>query len=205
MQDILPLYIALDVESAGATPGKYAMLAFGACVVGNHAASFYAELKPISLEVYPDSVAKAAQGLHCLEPLHHDERYDSGSARFDPLAVLNRLEAVGTSPVKAISEFNEWIKRVAANRVPIFVASPVSYHCMFIYWYFDNLNNGRNPILHFNGYTLDIPSLSYGLHRNLVLSQRERVFYGIRHNALDDAIAVAYEFESYLNMCGHPE
>ena len=39
-------YISVDVETAGPTPGDYAMISIGACLVDEPQRGFYVELKP---------------------------------------------------------------------------------------------------------------------------------------------------------------
>ena len=73
-------YFSVDIESAGPIPGKYSMLSLGACVVGDPAVSFYAELKPLSNEFVPDALKVSGFDLDRLErdgqtPEKSDERF----------------------------------------------------------------------------------------------------------------------------------
>ena len=59
-------YFSVDVESSGPIPGKYSLLAIGACMVGSPDESFYAELKPISPDFVPEALKVAGFDLSIL-------------------------------------------------------------------------------------------------------------------------------------------
>ena len=41
-------YVSVDIEASGPIPGEYSMLAIGACLVDDDAATFSATLKPLT-------------------------------------------------------------------------------------------------------------------------------------------------------------
>jgi ribonuclease T len=51
------LYICVDVETAGPTPGQYALLSIGACLVQDTSCTFYIELCPDSTVSIPEAMA----------------------------------------------------------------------------------------------------------------------------------------------------
>ena len=99
--------------------GKYSMLSLGACVVGRPTASFYVELKPISLSFVPAAMEITG---------------------FD----LKRLKKVGINPAKAMRDFASWVGSMAGNKEAIFVGFNGCYDWQFVNWYFESFV-GRNP------------------------------------------------------------
>jgi ribonuclease T len=43
-----PAYVSVDVETAGPSPSRHALMAIGACLVADPEQGFYAELQPDS-------------------------------------------------------------------------------------------------------------------------------------------------------------
>ena len=80
-------YISVDIEASGPVPGEFSMLSLGACVVGATEKNFYVELKPITLNFKPESLAIA--GLD-----------------------LDHLSRAGTPPPEAMHAFDEWLREV---------------------------------------------------------------------------------------------
>jgi ribonuclease T len=170
------LYFSVDIESAGPIPGKYSMLSLGACVVGNPANSFYAELRPISKEFVPDALKVAG---------------------FD----LERLERDGQPPEQVMKDFRRWIEEGAGDSKPVFVGFNGCYDWQFINWYFESFANG-NPF-GFGG--IDIKSYFMGFSgepwSKTTSSQLPQEFQPDKpqtHNALDDARAQASIFQKLL-------
>src|SRR5882672_10244304 len=112
-------YFSVDIESAGPIPGKYSMLSIGACVVGVPDATFYAELKPISLEFVPDALKVSG---------------------FD----LDRLTREGKYPADVMREFRQWVETESRVHKAVFVGFNACYDWQFINWYFESFTGG-NP------------------------------------------------------------
>lgn len=171
------LYFSVDIESAGPIPGKYSMLSIGACVVGAPDATFYAEIKPISLEFVPEALKISG---------------------FD----LDRLTHEGKSPADVMTEFRQWVETEARNHKAVFVGFNACYDWQFINWYFESFTGG-NPF-GFGG--IDIKSYFMGLSgrewSRTTSSQLPEEFQPDEpqtHNALDDAKAQASMFWKLMN------
>lgn len=194
------MYISFDVEASGRTPGKYSMLSLGACIVGNTSAQFYRELKPISKNFSLEAMKVSALGLRCLDALRHLDEFNPKSDKFNPLKVLNVLEEKGEDPRKVMADYADWIRTNAAGFTPIEAAAPIKFDGMFTTWYFDNFYEGINPL----GYSgEDMNSFYRGLTKNPNASMRDlnmRNENALTHNALEDAIQQAKEFEKVLEL-----
>ncbi|MBT5023224.1 hypothetical protein HOK51_03225 [Candidatus Woesearchaeota archaeon] len=193
------LYFSVDVEAAGRTPGKYSMLSFGACIVGNTDIQFYRELQPISSNYQKEAMKIGCLGLKCLEPLKHIPEFNPKSRYFMPKRALTVLEAKGTHPHQAMLEFADWIIENSENYRPILAAAPIKFDGMFISWYFDNFYSKEDPFRHGGE---DINSLYRGARNNLYahISDLKIRNEGLNHNGLDDAIQQAKEMEFVLDM-----
>jgi hypothetical protein len=99
-----------------------------------------------------------------------------------------------------MNEYNEWVLENTIGYKPVEVARPIKFDGMFTAYYFDNFFDGSNPFGHIGE---DITSLYRGVMKDLTLSikdlglQDERI---IPHNALDDALQQAKEFNYVLKL-----
>ncbi len=105
--------ISVDVETAGPTPGTFALLSIGACLVDDVDTGFYVELQPdrdASL-----TKALAVSGLD--------------------LATLRRD---GVPAGQAMADFADWVREVAPEpaQQPLFVAFNAVFDWMFVQEYF---------------------------------------------------------------------
>lgn len=107
------VYISVDVEADGPIPLVHSLSSLGASVAGRYDGkqftrtdpteqTFYAELQPIS-DAF-DEQAAAVAGLDRAE-----------------------LQRAGEEPVTAMTRFAEWVREVAAEGRPVFVAYPASF------------------------------------------------------------------------------
>lgn len=188
-------YVSVDIEASGPTPGKYSMLSFGACIVGEEEKTFYRELKPISRNYNEEAMRVGCLGLKCLEGLGPE--YDPESESFDPELVLDELEEKGTAPEQAMKEFREWVLKETDGHRPIIAAAPIVFDGMYISWYFDNAG-AENPF----GYSgEDMNSFYRGLVRDEEAHMKDARVRDERdpaHNSLEDAIYQARIFEKVL-------
>ncbi|MBM3247113.1 hypothetical protein FJZ17_01050 [Candidatus Pacearchaeota archaeon] len=191
-------YISFDIEASGPTPGKYSMLSLGACVVGSTSTQFYREIKPISRNLIVQSMRVGAIGLRCLKNLKTDE-FNPRSEQFNPHKVLEVLDKKGEAPTKVMQEYAEWVEEVTRGFEPIEAAAPLKFDGMFTSWYFDNFYQGQNPFGHRGE---DINSMYRGVMRdpNAKISQLKIRGKNLPHNALEDAIIQAKEFEKVLEL-----
>lgn len=128
------VYVSVDVETSGPAPGRYALLAIGACLVADPDEAFYAELRPDRDAVQPEAVAVAG-----LDPAE--------------------LAYTGEPPAEALPRFAGWVDEVAGGRRPVFVAFNAAFDWLFVADYLDRYA-GRNPFGHS---ALDVKALYMGV------------------------------------------
>lgn len=172
------VYISVDVETAGPTPGKYSLLSIGACHVGEPTSTFYVELQPVT-----DAFASEALQVSGLD--------------------MGELQAHGLPPAQAMRQFSDWVVQTTpAGQRPVFVALNAAFDWMFLADYFDRYL-GSNPFGHS---ALDIKAVFMGTHATLWADTRYRDIakhyqveqQALTHNALEDALAQAELFRRIL-------
>lgn len=191
-------YISFDIESTGPTPGRYSMIAIGACIVGDTPVQFYREIRPLNMNLVPEAMKVSALGLRCLDK--SDDELNPKSERFNPGKVLEALAKKGDSPEKVMADYAEWIKANTAGFRPVEAAAPIKFDGMFTAWYFDNFYSGENPFGHSGE---DMNSVYRGVRKDINASMRDlnmRGKSGLLHNALDDAVQQALEFEKVMEL-----
>lgn len=160
-------FISVDVETAGPTPGGYAMLSIGACPVDDPDRGFYVELKP-DREASVESALKVS-GLS-----------------------MEALAAGGTDPAAAMREFAQWVRDVVPPQThrPVFVGFNATFDWMFVNEYFVRYDV-ENPFGHGG---LDIKSYYVGMMGSTWeqtsmkhLSPKYLAGRPLSHNALGDA------------------
>lgn len=160
-------FISVDVETAGPTPGDYAMISIGACPVDDPDRGFYVELRP-DREAVVDS-ALAVSGLDFAE-----------------------LQATGTDPKQAMEEFAQWVRDVVPPQThrAVFVGFNAVFDWMFVNEYFVRYGI-ENPFGHGG---LDIKSYYVGMMGSTWeqtsmrhLSPKYLAGRPLSHNALGDA------------------
>ena len=182
------LYFSVDIEADGPIPGPYSMSSLGACVAGEgdgkrfrrrdpESSTFYRELKPISDDFVPE--AARVSGLD-----------------------RKKLIRNGDDPSEAMRNFDEWVTSVARGRQPVFVAWPLGFDWMWVYWYLRKFHTS-SPFGHSS--CLDMKTIYHRL-RNTTLegTSKSRLPEDLRstrehtHNALDDAMEQADLFANML-------
>jgi DNA polymerase III epsilon subunit-like protein len=160
-------FISVDVETAGPTPGDYAMISIGACPVDDPDRGFYVELKP-DREASVESALKVS-GLS-----------------------METLRVEGTDPQQAMEEFAQWIRDVVPPQThrPVFVGFNAVFDWMFVNEYFVRYGI-ENPFGHGG---LDIKSYYVGMMGSTWeetsmrhLSPKYLAGRPLSHNALGDA------------------
>lgn len=127
-------FVSVDVESAGPYPGRYSLLALGACLVDRPEETFYVELQPVTDDVLPEALA--VSGLS-----------------------MDELRQHGRPPADGMASFAEWVERVTpAGHVPVFVGFNAPFDWMFVNEWFHRYL-GRNPFGH---RALDIKAYAMG-------------------------------------------
>ncbi|MGQ4382602.1 exonuclease [Streptomyces sp. SAS_270] len=188
-------YVSADVEADGPVPGPYSMSSFGLAVAGVRDGvtfqavepaerTFYAELKPIS-EAY-DPEALAVGGL------------DRG-----------RLVREGQEPAQAMDAAADWLATVSGElgAAPVFVAYPLGYDWMWMYWYFMQFASNGSPFGHSR--CLDLKTLYAAKAASPIIGSTKRSMprhllssRPHTHNALDDAIEQAELFQNLMRWDG---
>lgn len=160
-------FISVDVETAGPTPGDYAMISIGACPVDEPDRGFYIELKP-DRDAVIDS-ALAVSGLS-----------------------METLATDGVDPRDAMADFAQWIRDVVPPQThrPVFVGFNAVFDWMFVNEYFVRYGI-ENPFGHGG---LDIKSYYVGMMGSTWeetsmrhLSPKYLSGRPLSHNALGDA------------------
>lgn len=169
-------YISVDVEASGPIPGKYSMLSIGACTVDDIEEGFYTELRPIS-----DSYVKEAIDVSGLS--------------------LSHLHEHGVEPTRAMSLLSEWVKKVSANRRPVFVGFNAGFDWAFVNWYFHAFL-GENPFgiggIDIKAYYMGFAGSAWAETTSSKLPNWLQPSRPRTHNALDDARAQGEMFDKLL-------
>lgn len=167
------LFISVDIEASGPVPGTYSMLALGACVVGNVAAQFYVELRPINEASVPGAMAIVGK-------------------------TLEEFRKTGREPKEAIREFGAWIRQVANDGKAVFVGFNATFDWSFVNWYFDTYRV-ENPFgiggLDIKAFYMGMSGCAWEETRSSRLPAKYRNEGTHSHNALSDAIEQAGIFE----------
>lgn len=159
-------YVSVDVEAAGPHPGRYSLLAIGACLVDRPSEGFYVELQPTTDDVVPEALAV------------------SGLSMAD-------LRRDGHPSGEAMAEFADWVERVTPpGSKPVFVGLNAPFDWMFVNEYFHR-HLGRNPFGHV---AIDIKAYAMGREGGSFadtslarLAERYGGTPALTHHALDDA------------------
>lgn len=143
MNNLSEIYISVDIESTGPIPGPYSMSSFGAFAAGGRTHSgelvhfdhtdrsnvFYRELSPISENYIPEAI-----NVGLLEGFDASIPDPDGSRHFA------WMKDHGADPTKSMQEFAEWVAEMKSvhGAAPVFMAYPLGFDWMFIYWYLVN-------------------------------------------------------------------
>ncbi|PDS56379.1 exonuclease [Rhizobium anhuiense] len=179
------VYFSADIETDGPIPGPYSILSFALVYAGSYDGKtfrrprdydnhFYRELKPISNEYEPEALA--VNGLD-----------------------RDSLIQTGMLPAQAMREANEWVRKIAGDGNPVFVAYPLSFDWTWLYWYFVRFSKRGSPFGHSRCFDIKtavsvksgFPIAGSGRSKlpNELLPKRAHT-----HHALDDAIEQAEIF-----------
>lgn len=171
------IYIVVDVEASGPSPGEHSLLSIGACTLPEPRDKFYVELQPDSAEFTAEAMA-----VHQLS--------------------LDTLAADGVPPEEAMRRFAAWLEQVVEpGAQPVFVAFNAPFDWMFVNTYFHRYL-GHNPFGH---KALDIKAYFMGLHgipwaetSHWHILRHYANHSQLTHHALRDALAEADLFQAML-------
>jgi DNA polymerase III epsilon subunit-like protein len=171
------LYISVDVETAGPTPGEFALLSIGACLVEDLSTNFYAELQPDR-----EAFSTEAMAIHGLS--------------------LETLKQSGLPPREAMEKFAAWVKGVTPpTHRAIFVALNAPFDWMFVNEYFQRYL-GENPFGHsaldIKAYFMGQTGVNWGETSLKHISSHFLEEHPLMHNALTDAQEQAEIFRKIL-------
>lgn len=165
--------VSVDVETSGPAPGRYSLLAIGACLVDDPGRSFYVELQPIGEAVAPEAMA-----LHNLD--------------------LEKLKRDGLPPAEAMARFETWLQaEIPPDAQPVFVGFNAAFDWMFVADYFNRFL-GRNPFGHtaldIKAYFMGLMGCAWRETTKSALARRYPEHPHLTHNALQDALNQAALF-----------
>lgn len=177
---MIETFISVDIETSGPVPGEYSMLALGACVVGDSARQYYAEMRPISDAIVPAAMQVVGKSLE-------------------------DFRRMGRDPREVMAEFGRWLGAVAEGDDLVFVGFNAAFDWAFVNWYFHKYEQ-ENP---FGVAPLDIKSFYMGIAgcawqntRSSRLLEKYRGSEVHTHHALEDAIEQAAMFEKMARDVG---
>tara|TARA_B100001093_G_scaffold393628_1_gene380274 strand:+ start:89 stop:664 length:576 start_codon:yes stop_codon:yes gene_type:complete len=175
------IYLSLDIETSGLTPGLYSVVSIGAVPVVRRRGSWNVNLKrTFYAEIQPQPGQKTSETASEIHGL--DEHY---------------LREKGAAPAEAMTAFQSYFETLKERYGRVRPAAwPSSFDSPFISWMSEKYL-GENIISHS---TIDIPSFAMGA---LGCTDRRRLHHVMKeagyqkpenlheHNALADAIAQA--------------
>jgi DNA polymerase III epsilon subunit-like protein len=178
---VLPVecLISVDVETAGPSPSRYALLSIGACPVHEPARRFYVELRPDRPALDPQAAA-----IHGL--------------------ALDRLRKQGMPPAAAMAAFETWIQTsVGPGETPIFVGFNAAFDWMFVADYFERYLR-RNPFGHapldLKAYYMGLTGVPFLATSRRHLAEAHPDLSPLEHHALQDALDQAELMRCMLSL-----
>jgi DNA polymerase III epsilon subunit-like protein len=176
--DITEFFISVDVETAGPSPWRHALLSIGACTLEEPRRTFSVELQPDQEQITPE--AFATHGLS-----------------------LDELKQRGQTPRQALLAFEGWLQQVTPPQAaPVFVGFNAPFDWMFVAYYFERYLE-RNPFGHA---AIDIKSYYMG-QTGTTWRETSMRFLGplylpkgsLTHDALSDALDQGHIFRQLLD------
>jgi len=168
-----PIYISVDVESAGPYPGAYSLLTIGACDIDCPQRQFSCKLKP-----------------DC-------DRFDPAALEVTGLS-LEVLSETGLAPAVAMSQFAAWLSSFGhddANRV--FVGLNAPFDWAFVNHYFLQYL-GTNPFgfsaLDIKAYYMGVSGCRWDETKSSAIARKLHPQLAGDHDALHDALYQAELF-----------
>ncbi len=158
--------MSVDVETAGPHPGRYSLLAIGACLVDDPEQGFYVELRPDLDDAVPEALA--ISGLS-----------------------LDQLRRTGRPAADAMADFAAWLAAVVpAGGRPVFLGFNAAFDWSFVNQYFHQ-HLGENPFGHsavdIKAYAMGRDGCSLAETSLARLVPRHGGTAALSHHALDDA------------------
>ena len=174
------LYISVDIETTGPTPGKYSMFEIGAVCVDSPDYDFHAHVAPLNNAYNPEALAATGTSIET-------------------------LRGRGDKPRVAMGQFARWIERPANFHGwrPVFVANNAPFDWMFVAWYFEKFGI-KNPFGHS---ALDMKAYFMGMTGSTweeATLKRMAEYTGVQfeklpHRALEDAVIQGKIFSKLLH------
>ena len=157
--------VSVDVETSGPIPGKYSLLAIGACAVDGDDA-FSCEIKPLNDNADPK--AMEVIGLS-----------------------LDALKDGGLTPSQAMERFSEWLYSLRSEAESfVFVGLNAPFDWSFINYYFHRFAGG-NPFgytaLDIKAYYMGVTGCRWSETTSSAMSRMLRPQLAPDHQALQDA------------------
>lgn len=194
------VYVAIDVETTGPRLGVDSMLSLGACVVTRaplavgklEGLTFYAELKPTSLNYIPQALRIGASQLGTLKSKAMDPHFCPSNQFFEPKQVLTYLQdsELCDFPATAMRQFADWLKKVSYLKDLVPVVDTTFFDSGWVNYYFARAEID-SPLGHKG---IDLASLWIGATNDLG-ARLKTVGVScddlVQHHALHDAVCTA--------------
>ncbi|GHE12259.1 exonuclease [Streptomyces alanosinicus] len=188
-------YVSADIEADGPVPGPFSMSSFGLAVAGVDDGGAFRALDPAERTFYAE-----------LKPI--SDRYDPEALAISGLD-REQLARAGQEPAQAMDATATWLAAVSEElaATPVFVAYPLGYDWMWMYWYFMQFASNGSPFGHSR--CLDIKTLYATKAASPITGSTKRSMpqqllpsRPHTHNALDDAIEQAELFQNLMRWNG---
>lgn len=187
MLDDNQIYVIVDIEADGPTPGMYSMLSIGAVAttVDVEVAQFYRKILPL------DNAKQNPNTMNWWKTQPEGWSEVTKDAK---------------SPELVMKEFDEWLSALGKN--PVFVAHPIAFDYTFVSWYLYKFVGKNRFTDHTDDpKTLDLKSYISAKYRktidgSAVNKLSDELLSGSpehSHKAIDDAIGYAAVLRNILN------
>lgn len=187
MVDDNQIYVVVDIEADGPTPGLYSMLSIGAVATTaqKEVSQFYRTILPIEgAQADPDTIEWWKSQPEAWQEVTTDARHAK----------------------EVMQEFCTWLDSL--GKEPVFVAHPIALDYTFVSWYLYKFMN-RNPFSNEKhiSRTLDMRSFVAGkfevtitqAHRSKLPENLTKGMPEHTHNALEDAVGYGAILRNVLN------
>ena len=180
------IYISTDIETDGPIPGAYSMLSFASAAYladKSLVSTFSANLEPLATATTDPETMKFWKAhpeawAHCRQNL--------------------------VTPKQALTDYKDWLEEL--GHTPVFVAYPLGFDFMFVYWYLMTFV-GTSP---FGFHGIDVRSYAMAMLRRGYKDSAKAHMpnhwfedFPHTHRALDDAIEQGALFCNMLSANNH--
>lgn len=167
--------LAIDIEASGSTPGRYALLSIGTCIVTsevhtyeeakNRGLLFYEELRPHTQEFDLSALRVGCSELEVLKDKGDPSNPKKSS--FNPSYTMGLLARVASDSIIVAKKFRAFIQSHSRGGDEITgIADTAFFDSAWMQWWFGKHRPELSPI-HFHHLGLDLRSVLVGHQINL--------------------------------------